>query len=574
MIIKEKLLIITSFYLIYLILIPLSRISYSSNINTGYEVFSVAPITNQKILPQDVSLRLPTAQEIGLTACGGEYKPASFVIRTHKELEKLVVSATELRGAGGVIPARAVDLRVVKCWFQAGRLLHVPHGKQYLLTPELLLKDDKLVKVDLVEKKNYLRVSGPLEPEKFVLISGPDSAALKDVRPWDAETLGPVDLEAGMVKQFWVTLHVPADAAPGLYLGKIQLTAANAPSTEISLRLRVLPFALEKPALRYSIYYRGKLSRYGAAYHANAMKDGQPAITAEWKTPQQYLAEMVNLKAHGVEYPTVYQNDEQLLRQELALREQAGLPKGTLYLNCIGPGAGQTPAQLEETKRRVHKWIQFARQQGYDEVYFYGRDEAKGELLLAQRPAWQATREAGGKIFAASWSPGIFKEMGDLLNLAVWMGPLDPKEAARYHAIGHQIFSYNNPQVGVEEPETYRRNFGLLLWKANYDGAMDYAYQHGFGHIWNDYDDKQWRDHVFAYPTLDGVIDTIQWEGFREGVDDVRYVTTLEKAIEQTRSVKPRLAAQAQEFLTRLDPQGNLEALRGQTIDWILKLRE
>ena len=32
--------------------------------------------------------------------------------------------------------------------------------------------------------------------------------------------------------------------------------------------------------------------------------------------------------------------------------------------------------------------------------------------------------------------------------------------------------------------------------------------------------------------TVDGVIDTIAWEGYREGVDDVRYVTTLQKAIE------------------------------------------
>ena len=37
------------------------------------------------------------------------------------------------------------------------------------------------------------------------------------------------------------------------------------------------------------------------------------------------------------------------------------------------------------------------------------------------------------------------------------------------------------------------------------------------------------RDHVFAYPTSNGVIDTIQWEGWREGVDDTRYLATLIK---------------------------------------------
>ncbi|TFH06713.1 MAG: DUF4091 domain-containing protein, partial [Nitrosomonadales bacterium] len=64
-------------------------------------------------------------------------------------------------------------------------------------------------------------------------------------------------------------------------------------------------------------------------------------------------------------------------------------------------------------------------------------------------------------------------------------------------------------------------------------GAMNYAYQHEFGQsLWNDFDDASAthaRDHVFAYPTSDGVIDTIQWEGWREGVDDTRYLATLIK---------------------------------------------
>jgi hypothetical protein len=59
---------------------------------------------------------------------------------------------------------------------------------------------------------------------------------------------------------------------------------------------------------------------------------------------------------------------------------------------------------------------------------------------------------------------------------------------------------------------------------------MNWAYQWGFGNtIWNDCDSGGVRDHVFAYPTSDGIIDTVQWEGFREGVDDTRYVATLIK---------------------------------------------
>jgi hypothetical protein len=78
----------------------------------------------------------------------------------------------------------------------------------------------------------------------------------------------------------------------------------------------------------------------------------------------------------------------------------------------------------------------------------------------------------------------------------------------------------------------YRKNFGFTLWNAGYDGAMDYAYQaevNDVGHIWNDFDNPEYRDLVFAYPATSGVIDTIQWEGFREGVDDSRYIATAIK---------------------------------------------
>lgn len=136
-------------------------------------------------------------------------------------------------------------------------------------------------------------------------------------------------------------------------------------------------------------------------------------------------------------------------------------------------------------------------------------------------------------------------------------------EADKYHNIGHQVFNYANPQVGVENPEAYRRNYGLLLWQNDYDGAMDYAYQHSFGSIWNDFDGK-YRDHVFAYPTTNGVIDTIAWEGFREGVDDVRYVTTLQNRIKRaTQSGTPQQRAKAKDaqvFLDRLKEQ-NIESL-------------
>jgi hypothetical protein len=94
---------------------------------------------------------------------------------------------------------------------------------------------------------------------------------------------------------------------------------------------------------------------------------------------------------------------------------------------------------------------------------------------------------------------------------------------------------------------------------------MDYAYQHGFGdHIWNDFDHERFRDHVFAYPTSNGIIDTIQWEGFREAVDDVRYLATL---VLLKNAQKEQILSWLRPMLT---DQVNMYELRGQLINEIL----
>ena len=525
-----------------------------------FVTYVTKPITNAKILPTSFPIVGRLSSELTVTACRGEYEPVTFAVSALKDVKGLSVTPTDLQSGPSTIPADAVDVTIVKCWYQAG--VRISDTRQRLLVPELLLKDDALVRVDTEQKHNYLRASAPSGDEEYVLISGKDSEGLEDIQPRDAESLQPVDLDADTTRQFWVTVHVPDDAQPGEYTGKLSLTAQGIPESTMDLRLRVLPFELAKPALRYSIYYRGTLTA-----------DGAGSITSEGKSAQQYEAEMRDLKAHGVDYPTLYQSyHEELLPQALTIREQAGLPTDTLYTLGISTGNPTSEAQLEALRSGVEKWVDLAQQHGYDEVYVYGIDEATGERLKAQRAAWEAVHDAGAKVFVACYK-GTFEVMGDLLDLAVYAHAPLPEEAEKYHEAGHQIFCYANPQVGVEEPETYRRNFGLLLWQSGYDGAMDYAYQHSFHHGWNDFDDHRYRDHNFTYQTVDGVIDTTAWEGFREGVDDVRYVTTLLKAIDDVKPAKPELAQQARAWLDGIDVKGDLDAVRAQTVEWILRLR-
>ena len=70
------------------------------------------------------------------------------------------------------------------------------------------------------------------------------------------------DLFKDMVQRCWLSIHVPADAKPGLYTFPVRVTPAGREPTELALSLRVLPFTLERPERMHSM-------RAAGTWHAN-----------------------------------------------------------------------------------------------------------------------------------------------------------------------------------------------------------------------------------------------------------------------------------------------------------------
>ncbi len=193
---------------------------------------------------------------------------------------------------------------------------------------------------------------------------------------------------------------------------------------------------------------------------------------------------------------------------------------------------------------------------GINHLYVYGKDEARGEELALQLPIWRRLRRAGARIMAAGYAEHI-DEAGRETDLLITQAIPTADEFARMRSYGNLVFKYSKPQAGPENPVLFRVQRGIALWQAGFDGSMDYAYQHSMGFIWNDFDHKKYRDLVFAYPTSNGVVETLAWEGYREGVDDLRYLATLEKLLAE----RPNLSAAlvARRFLTDLKHSGDVD---------------
>ena len=533
-------------------------------------IYRLDPITNARALPSSFP-KVPgkLGGRIVLAGCRDEYESASFAVYARKELRKLRLEISDLRSGSHILPKSSFDPYIVKCWYQAGRDVLFHDGVKRLV-PELLLKDDALVKVDPKKKINFVRSTTEDGSTRYLSASVKAPKALDELRPVDASTLQPVTIPGKTLKQFWLTLHIPKDVVSGKYSGSLRLSAEEISPVELPIEVTVHAFKLLQPKMIYSIYYPGKL---------DPLNQPRGTIAAHYKSEEQMRAELKDMLAHGVRYPNLWQAySKKLVPRTLQLRKEAGMPNDRLFIN-LPPGAPAAAAA------RVKAWRDLTRDFGYKEIYLYGLDEASGNRLRLQKPSWENVQKAGGKMYASAWKEDPFEVMGSRLNVLVWSGGLQPDKARRWHSVGSKIFSYGNPQVGVEEPLRYRYNYGMALWKADYDGAMTFAYQYGYGHIWNDFDTARSRDHCFTYPTANGVVGTIQWEGFREGVDDVRYINTLENAIKKAGDTK--IARAAKKWLTDLKskdrrqkvswkmqapPPDDLDEVRGRIVVWIHQL--
>ena len=533
---------------------------------TFLSVYLLDPTKDYKI--NEVTYPVPTtfAPSLTLRAAQGKFEPASFVLRANNDtLSGVKIRASALTGPNGnLIPSGAIDIRVVKTWYQSGITNVVHQGK--FLVPELLVHNDALIKNDLVNEKSSLLVT-VAGADQYIDITNLD-ATTKLAQPLpigstvrDASALQPFAILADTNKQIWVTVSVPNDATGGDYTGTITVEIPGKPDTLIPMLVTVLPFALAEPLVEQSMYYRATLS------------PTPTKLGSEEKTESQLLSELSNMRDHGISYPTVYQGigDVAKLTKHLLLMEQSGLPMDKIYEAGDGTANVATQSQLNTLKSTVSQWQSLATQNNYGQVYVYGIDEATGAELLAQLEAWKAVHAASGKVFVATHIGAADSIVADFLDVPNLAGAFNPAEVAKWHAKGANVFNYSNPQVGVESPDVYRRNYGISLLLAGYDGAMNYAYQHAFGEIWNDFDNDpiapQYRDHVFAYPTTDGVLDTIQWEGYREAVDDIRYLSTL-VALDKKRSKNQILDWARGIVAQNSDPS----FVRGKVIDEILRV--
>ena len=558
-----------------------------------YTVHVVEPaVTDHVVLPDGP---LPPVCKAGdtmrLRACRGEYESASFVVTTTEALEKVRIEVGPVTGPGDSTdawPQDAVDVRVVKPFVR-----ELFGDGNFSPIPTLLVHDETWLAIE----------AAPTEKDPHRLTN-----VIKGERR-DAAELQPVAIENR--KRFWITVRVPRGAGAGTYSTTVRITPRNAAVSQLTLNVEVYPFDLLDSMLEYSIYYPSLLVPGTKADYPQRLRH---------VNEEQYLADHRNMVAHGVNNPAISGghswNDDgtadwALLKKMLDLRESAGMRPRSLRMVSVPVEIHDrplTPQERDGNRRYITSIRAVTKPRGYDELFFMAMDEAHGDRLSAQRDSMMSVHEAGAKVFVAVMFPTFFERVGDVLDKPVLlMGIEDPGEAAKkyegaealrhmddfaatidldhlvsgrpehrkaidgMHAQGKKIFTYMNPTAGVPLPAFQRLYQGLAMWRIGYDGSMTWAYTHIQGDRVN-----QPMTFSMVYRTDDGVVDTLHWEGVREGVDDVRYLTTLYDALSRAagRFASDPLIASTHAWLAELDVGGgDLDTIRHEMARRIIELQ-
>jgi hypothetical protein len=558
---------------------------------TWYAVPALSPV---KRLPDS----FPEDGELGgavkMVAARDEFEPASFLVFSANDIEKATLAASDLSGPGGTLPASCVDLKVVKCWYQSGTAWHsyFADNKGHELIPELLLNDETLVRVDASTRDNYLRVDEP-EGSQYVWISNPFSVNVPfnaETTPVaDAKTIQPFRLEAGLFKQFWITVKVPRDAAPGVYSGTLALSAAGMKPVSIPLAVRVLPFALPTPVTYYDPSREFYTMLYNDPQYPSVLKmSGGDRAHADRKM----LAMFENMRDHNIRHPLLNRDFKtgfaDVFTRQLELVREAGLATDPLFgaVPGIPPYGWMTsvtdvaisnqtvPPELikgiDESSDIVKRLF------GHSNVYCFGWDEPSRRLVVAERKPWTYLHDKGLKVYSTAQDEHLkyaaYNE--DFVNIP---GEVTRERSGKWHALGQRITNYAYPHTGPENPDFMRRVHGLALYKANYDGIGNYILT---CQGWNDFlgDAYNFRGFNMTYPTRDSVVDTLEWEGIREAVDDVRYATLLKtmaaKAIATGKTESVYAGRRALQWLELMDEKSaDLDTVRLEMIDRILALQ-
>ena len=438
----------------------------------------------------------------------GEFESGSFCVYPLKDVKAVRFVVTDLKTQQGrVLGKEAVDIRVVRYTEKMLSKGNVPEYR-YAIVPDLLQKRDS------------------------------------------------TDLQKEVTRQVWITAAIPTNTAPGIYTGAIIIEAAGKPVGELPLKIRVLPFALADTGLAAGFYYLP----YDYYYYYGWSK-AFPGKEMEAEVWRQEGKTLQFLKQYGINTLAMCDDmrgqvkspDGQNLEMNFNGRFGKWMDEYTkagfwpmpwfgfqgLWRTSRGPGnkARQikgfndveplTAAWKKAFKQSIELTRDEVKKRKWSEIIFYIEDEASNAGVPGGEFAAEVAklaREVPGVRTMASMNGPAEKVVVPCVTMAVTNHafPITEETVKYIRDCGAELWLYN---VGVS-----RFSFGFYPWRLGAKGRMQWCHRSAMGCPYNSFDG--YSTYYFTMPTPEGTpLATLTFAGICEGLDDLRYIRTLEAAI-------------------------------------------
>ncbi|NOY81132.1 MAG: hypothetical protein GXP31_09020 [Kiritimatiellaeota bacterium] len=469
---------------------------------------------SQPIWPTSAPRRSEIDPTLKAFAAPDEYEPLTLSVYPLRPetLERVTVTDLVAAGSGSRVPADQVDVRWVRT---------------------------------MAVRPNY-RVVGAYYRAPDVLM------------PWR----GPRTLVPNESLRLWLTLHVGPAVPDDVYRGEIRLTFAGGAATRTPVVFRVAGIKLEKDrSLVYGAYYHHPFNRMFAA---------PDAFSRQWWRRKAEL-EHADMAAHGNNTLVLglgghsvgggkWRFDFDRLGQMIDLYRRVGFyqpiichfPVGSLYRKYMksSPGSHLRLVKMPpkpffdeltamvrdiETERRRRQW---------PELLYYPIDEpATTEVAVNfMTQVMKAIKRVPGVRTYVTADPAndAFSPMRPYVN--VWC--CQPFSLARDTVIADmkkrpvEYWCYPNHVAGENDHTPVagaRMTYGFGFWRSGFRALTPWIYQAVIGNPWN-YLDGGAMDFFNRTDDDGSPIPVTLWEAYREGIDDGRYLATLDRWIDRARA--------------------------------------
>jgi len=238
------------------------------------------------------------------------------------------------------------------------------------------------------------------------------------------------------------------------------------------------------------------------------------------------------------------------LRQVLAIIKEFGFTQPVPYHGIMRASVRIAALPLTEAEKKavylqmIRDLQQLVADNDLPEILFYPVDEADtktgGYQEVAKYCQWIREADPRARIFI-SGGAAFLDQRRDLLDSCadIWyVGVLGDTGAVRNYCAGRpagkECWFYANSTNRGNEAEYARRTFGFWFYQSPFTRQYPWAYRYYTLDPFND-TDGSWGDFVYVYPDQENNwspnLPSLKWEGIREGIDDLRYLATLEEAI-------------------------------------------